>query len=576
VDLHTDDEDRLLTVAASISDRSSVDWNDVSRTCESPGDAAILAQLRILDGIAQVHSERSAWGSLTIIAPVGHGAFGTVYRAFDLELQREVALKVTRPQELPSGFDAERLVREARLLAQVRHPNVVLLFGAERKGDEIGVAMEFINGQTLDHLVAGHGPFSAREASVIGIDLCRALAAVHGAGLLHGDIKAHNVMREAGGRIVLMDFGASRKLDVGVRANGNDFAGTPLYAAPEMFAGQPRSTASDIYSLGVLLYFLATGRYPVEGDTRTQITVSHELGTKRRRLRDVRPDLPDDFVRVVERATAELPAARYQSAGEFEAALAATVAAPAATPASARRKRTWAIAAAGFVLAAALAGAASYNRLIRTRTVAPADVTLRQAARPAPVVAPDSYSVQAAMYRADATGPVKLAPGARLKPGDRLYLQVKTSKPAHVYVVNEDDRGESYLLFPLPGRSGTVALPADRQNRIPSIEDGQENDWQVTSSGGHEHFVIFVSPAPLTTFEKVFAALPRASADRQVNSVRLEDQSLGLLRGVGGLAVRPVKPGSVPSIAAQYDTPLPAGPETVQGTWIRQVTFANP
>ncbi len=582
MELHTD-EDRLLTVAASISDRSAVDWNDLTRACDSADDAAILQQLRILDGIAQVHAERSTWGSLSIIAPVGQGAFGTVYRAYDLDLQREVALKVTRPQEMPSGFDAERLVREARLLARVRHPNVVLLFGAERKGDEVGVAMEFVQGQTLDAFVAAHGSFSAPEAAVIGIDLCRALAAVHAAGLLHGDIKAHNVMREEGGRIVLMDFGASRKLDAGVRT-GNDFAGTPLYAAPEVFAGQPRSIVSDIYSLGVLLYFLATGGYPVEGDTRTQINMSHELGTHRRRLRDVRPDLPEDFVRVVERATAELPALRYQSAGEFEAALAATIAAQAAPVPVRRGGRAGLMIAAGVALTAALVGAAGYEAFSRAGTSAgtsaaaagAADVPL--SATPATVaVAPDAYSVQAAMYRAEDSGPVKLAPGARIKPGDRLYLQVKTSKPAHVYVVNEDDRGESYLLFPLPGRAGTQALPADRQNRIPAIERGEETNWQVSSSGGLEHFVIFVSPEPLTTFEKVFAGLPKASPDRVVSAVRLPEQSLGVLRGVGGLSVRPVNEGATPSIAAQYDTPLPAGEETgVRGPWIRQVTFQNP
>jgi hypothetical protein len=302
------------------------------------------------------------------------------------------------------------------------------------------------------------------------------------------------------------------------------------------------------------------------------------LGTQRRRLRDVRPDLPDDFVRVVERATAELPAARYQSAGEFEAALATSISASAAVPVSGHRTRNAVILAAGVALTAALVGAASYGGFGRARTTDPvtaADVPLR-AEPAAAALAPDTYSVQAAMYRAEETGAVKLDPGARVKPGDRLYLQVKTSRPAHVYVVNEDDRGESYLLFPLPGRAGTTALPADRQNRIPAIERGQEANWQVTSSGGHEHFVIFVSPEPLTTFEQVFATLPKASADRVVSAVRLPEQSLGVLRGVGGLSVRRAEPGAAASIAKQYDTPLPAGQETARGAWIRQVTFENP
>ncbi len=189
------------------------------------------------------------------------------------------------------------------------------------KGNDVGVVMEWLKGQTLDAIVQAQGPLGAREVAVIGIDVCRALAAVHAAGLLHGDVKAHNVMREEGGRIVLMDFGASRDLSQAPAA-GKDFAGTPLYMAPEVFAGAARSAASDVYSLGVLLYYLASGRYPVDGDTRSAINRQHAATTGRRQLRDVRPDLPDAFVHVVQRALAEDPADRFATAGTLEQALA--------------------------------------------------------------------------------------------------------------------------------------------------------------------------------------------------------------------------------------------------------------
>ena len=215
-------------------------------------------------------SAPSAWGRFSIVGELGRGVFGTVYRAVDSSLQIEVALKIIRPRPgVP--FDYERAIQEARRLARVRHPGVVRVFGVERIGDEVGLSMELVEGKTLDEIVRDQGPFSASEASLIGMDLCRALAAVHGAGLLHGDIKAHNVMRANGGRTMLMDFGAGRELSIEPVAPGSDFAGTPIYLAPEVFAGASRTPASDIYSLGVLLYFLVTGSYPVEGATRTEI-----------------------------------------------------------------------------------------------------------------------------------------------------------------------------------------------------------------------------------------------------------------------------------------------------------------
>ena len=121
--------------------------------------------------------------------------------------------------------------------------------------------MEFIHGRTMEDELRARGPLGAEEASLIGVDLCRALAAVHGRGLVHRDIKAQNVMREEGGRTVLMDFGAGTELTAGLRRS-LDMAGTPLYLAPELFDGRPATRASDIYSLGVLLYRHGDARIP--------------------------------------------------------------------------------------------------------------------------------------------------------------------------------------------------------------------------------------------------------------------------------------------------------------------------
>ena len=199
------------------------------------------------------------------------------------------------------------------MLARVRHPNVVAVYGAQQRDTEIGLWMELLVGQPLSELVRRQGPMAPAEAAVIGMSLCHAVAAVHGAGLLHRDIKAHNIMRETGGRIVLMDFGAGHVIADG-RPAVAEAVGTPLYMAPEILVGRPASPESDIYSLGVLLFFLVSGQYPLHADTLTELMTAHGLG-RRRPLADCRPDLPDSFIRVVDRALSPEAAERYPSPG---------------------------------------------------------------------------------------------------------------------------------------------------------------------------------------------------------------------------------------------------------------------
>jgi serine/threonine-protein kinase len=163
---------------------------------------------------------------------------------------------------------------------------------------QVGVTKSDHDGATGRHLsdvIAQSGRVGADEAAVIGITLCQALGAVHGAGLLHRDVKARNVMREDGGRIVLMDFGAGREsVPMPSTRSLSDLSGTPLYLAPELLAGGTASAASDLYSLGVLLFLLVTRKYPVEGTSLSDLVLRHAAGE--RGLSDLRPDLPAAFV----------------------------------------------------------------------------------------------------------------------------------------------------------------------------------------------------------------------------------------------------------------------------------------
>ncbi len=319
----------LIALANDVCDGRRIEWDAVVPATATPGSRTIVAELRRLASVVDAHrtsggqvdtpapaaapATPATWGHLVLLETVGQGAFGTVYRAWDAQLDREVALKVLL--QLPEGSPLE----EARHLARVRHPNVVAVYGAERVGQQVGIWMEFIEGETLATVVRERGPMSAREAAGIGIDLCRALSALHRSGLLHGDVKAHNVMRETGGRIVLMDFSGVR---AAAEAPGaTQVSGTPLYIAPELLQGRAPSFTADIYSLGILLFYLLSGHFPVEGADMSEIR-RHHAGGERVRLRDIRPELPDSVVQIVERAAAVDPAARFHTLGEVEHALA--------------------------------------------------------------------------------------------------------------------------------------------------------------------------------------------------------------------------------------------------------------
>ena len=260
--------------------------------------------------------EGPRWGQLVLLDKVGEGAFGDVYRAWDVVLEREVALKLMRAAE-----EDPALLQEARMLARLRHPNVVTVYGVDRHDGRSGIWMDFIEGETLAALVEQRGSFGAPEALLVGLDVCSALAAAHQSGLLHRDIKAQNVMRERGGRIVLMDFGLGHETAAAEPAN---FGGTPLYMAPEVLEGEPATVLSDLYAVGVLLFHLVARAYPVEGSTVEGLREAHSA-REGRSLRDLRPDLPSSFSRVVEKAIAFDPSRRYATAGQMTAALEAAL-----------------------------------------------------------------------------------------------------------------------------------------------------------------------------------------------------------------------------------------------------------
>jgi Tol biopolymer transport system component len=338
------DDARMMELAGKILDGGSVDWNAADSLADELRALGTLARL----GTAPAPGPHGEWGPLRLLERVGEGTFGEVFRAWDTRLDREVALKLLRTERSQSGHNTT-VIAEGRLLARVRHPNVVTVFGAEQIDGRIGIWTEFVHGSTLQESVEKLGPMTAKEAATVGRVLCTALAAIHSAGVVHGDVKAQNVLREPGGRLVLVDLGTGREHLPGPGATAGPISGTPLYMAPELWSGASPTPQSDIYSLGVLLYFLITGAHPVPGATADDVREAH-AACRRVPLRDREPGVTAAFAAAVERALDPNAGARYQSADEFTSALVATARAP-------RRRVTTAI---GVVAAVSMAGVSYY------------------------------------------------------------------------------------------------------------------------------------------------------------------------------------------------------------------------
>jgi len=313
-------------------DGAAVDWSEAAARVHAD-DRRLLEQMEVVAGISRRHRTRSApapgdwpdgpvadapatWGPLRVLECIGRGASGQVYRAWDTRLDRQVALKLVPATASGATSDVSSIIHEGRMLARVRHPNVVTIYGAEQAGDRVGLWMELVKGRTLGDLVREGPAFTPSEAVQIGLDIAGAVAAVHAAGLLHRDIKAQNVMRADDGRVVLMDFGTGREM----RDPGSDLTGTPLFLAPEVLNGEPATPQSDIYSVGVVLYHLVTGSYPVLAATAAEVRAAHAAGALWN-VRTRRPGVPTALAAVIDRALEPQADRRYPSARDLLVAL---------------------------------------------------------------------------------------------------------------------------------------------------------------------------------------------------------------------------------------------------------------
>lgn len=250
---------------------------------------------------------------------LGRGGMGDVWLGCDQRLQRDVAIKVLRPQLAADQRVRRRFEDEARASAQLAHPHVVAVFDSGEDDGTPFLVMERLSGRTLADEIR-NGPLPLQRVQVLAEQILSALAAAHGAGVLHRDIKPGNVLLSADGSAKVADFGIAKIVDDLDATTTGVVLGTPAYLAPERISGSAATPSSDMFAVGVVLYEALTGSCPFEGEHPIAIATAIQRG-EFVPVRERRPEVPVAFARVIERALAKDPRDRFSSAATMLAAL---------------------------------------------------------------------------------------------------------------------------------------------------------------------------------------------------------------------------------------------------------------
>ena len=259
-------------------------------------------------------------GRYRIIRKLGAGGMADVYLAEDQELGRNVAIKILNDRHAADDSFIERFRREAKNAAGLSHPNIVSIYDRGEAEGTYYIAMEYLEGRSLKELIVSRGPAPIKVSIDYARQILAALAAAHRRGIVHRDIKPHNVLVNPEGRLKVTDFGIARSGASQMTEVGS-IIGTAQYLSPEQARGAPVDQTSDLYSVGVVLYEMLTGQVPFTGDTPLEIAMKH-LSEVPKPPSELRPEVPHDLDLIVLRALAKDPAERYQSAEEMDADLA--------------------------------------------------------------------------------------------------------------------------------------------------------------------------------------------------------------------------------------------------------------
>jgi serine/threonine-protein kinase len=246
-----------------------------------------------------------------ILEKLGEGGMGVVYKAEDTKLKRDVALKFLPSHTIASEDDKQRFIQEAQAAASLSHANIATVFGIDEHNEDMFIAMEYIEGQTLKDKIS-EGPLKLKDAVKIAKQIAEGLAAAHEKGVVHRDIKSANIMLTGKNQVKIMDFGLAKMAAGSMVTKAGTTLGTIAYMSPEQARGETVDHRSDIFSLGVILYEMITGQLPFKGEYETAIVYSI-MNVDPEPLTAVRTGVPMDFEKIVSKLLAKDPDDRYQN-----------------------------------------------------------------------------------------------------------------------------------------------------------------------------------------------------------------------------------------------------------------------
>lgn len=253
-----------------------------------------------------------------LLAQQGSGGMAVIYKAIDQELGRTVAVKILRPSLITDPAFLQRFRNEARSVANLNHPNIVTLYDFRQDGNTYYIIMEFVEGQDLKKLIRSQAPFTVDRALNIAIQICAGIGYAHRAGLVHADVKPQNVLVTEEDQVKVTDFGIAQALSDAATSEERQKVvwGSPHYFSPEQAQGERPTPASDVYSVGIVLFEMLTGRMPFIGSDQQELALAH-IRDAPPRVTDLNPAVPVQLEQIILKVMSKEPAARYRTADQL-------------------------------------------------------------------------------------------------------------------------------------------------------------------------------------------------------------------------------------------------------------------
>ncbi|MCP3684113.1 MAG: protein kinase, partial [bacterium] len=251
-----------------------------------------------------------------IIEELGQGGMGKVYKAIDNQLNEEVAIKLIKPEISSDKKTIKRFSNEWKLTRKISHRNVGRMYELMQEGGTYFITMEYVSGQDLKGLIRQTGQLAVGTTVSIAKQMCEGLSEAHRLGVIHRDLKPNNIMIDKGGNAKIMDFGIARSLSGKSLTKAGAMIGTPEYMSPEQAEGEEIDKCSDIYSLGIILFEMVTGRLPFEGETALSVAMKHK-GETPKDPEEYNPQISNDMNSLILKCLEKEKESRYQEAGEL-------------------------------------------------------------------------------------------------------------------------------------------------------------------------------------------------------------------------------------------------------------------